>query len=107
LLIPSRRAFPPLGCCLGTKPKPGSELPTVLESFSIAHRGDQSVRCERTNSFHGTHALAWFAGLKRGLVLLIECLDFFFQRQQLVVEMSKKTTTEQSQLIGRILEDQW
>src|ERR1700739_4671914 len=86
--------------------QPGGALAAVLEIFSVAHSGHKSCRSEWPDSLYRRHALAGFAGSMQGFDLLIEGRDLFLQRQQFVVERSKKSPAECGQLVVRVLQNE-
>lgn len=89
LLIPNSRVFPPLECCLGTKPNQAANCRPFLKVLPSLMAATQSCCYQRTNSFHRRDSLAGLAGLIDGPDFLVDGLDLFFQRQQFVVERSK------------------
>ena len=50
LLMSSNLDLPALACCLGTRPRPGGQLTSVLETLRIANGGHQGARRDRTDS---------------------------------------------------------
>ena len=74
------------GVLLGDQAQPRGELPTVLEDFSITHRGNNRCGREQPDAFHRRDPLARLAGRVDRAQLLLDLLDLAVQVHQFVIE---------------------
>src|SRR5207249_11922456 len=93
------------GVLLGDQAQPRGELPTVLEDFSITHRGNNRCCREQPDAFHRRDPLARLAGRVDRAQLLLDLLDLAVQVHQFVIERGEQSPPQQSQLITLIFQD--